>query len=690
MAGSVVRPIRALGSLYRTQTHLLWRWSGGWRAVTVRAVLIFLSSLTAFAITVRIVPQLSARDPVGAAGAALALALVSTVTRPVLIALLSGVSVILVGAGTLAVQATALLAIANVSPDLTVDGPRGALVASVVYAVLHTLLAAGLSIANDDSFYGTLVRQLAARRRGRHATPTPGVVFLQIDGLSHPLLLRELDRGTLPTLSRWLRSGAATLEEWEPLLPTQTSASQAGILHGTNDGIPAFRWWEKEGERFLVSNHPRDAREILRRISDGHGLLVGGASIGNLFSGDAERSYLTAATVDDPAREARRSHVLYWFYVSPYAYVRWVILSIGEILKEIAQAQVERWRRIEPRGDRAFPYPLARAGTNVVLRHLVTALVVEEMYRAAPVIYADLVDYDEIAHRAGIARAEAQDALAGIDRIVAIIEKVTVDAPRPYRIVVLSDHGQSPGPMFKDRYGRSLQSVIEGLMDEDTSSRPQRSHGEHVGRVSTLLAEGPSLPGLSAARGVGASGTVHDLVVAASGNLAQVSFPKLPGRATRETIDARYPGLIDGLVAHPGIGLVVVRAATGGSIAIGRSGSLDLGDGTLRGEDPVARYGPHALAGLRRVDAMSTCGDLMVLSSFDPASGEVFAFEDQIGSHGGLGGWQSAAFILHPAEWRLAGPIVGAPELGRALRSIVARQRAAEHAADTIAGHTPP
>ena len=81
----------------------------------------------------------------------------------------------------------------------------------------------------------------------------------------------------------------------------------------------------------------------------------------------------------------------------------------------------------------------------------------------------------------------------------------------------------------------------------------------------------------------------------------------------------------------------------------------------------------QALAGVRRVDAMSTCGDLMVLSSFDPASGEVSAFEDQIGSHGGLGGWQSAAFILHPAEWRFEGPIVGAPELGRALRSIIAR-----------------
>src|SRR5438067_5721819 len=136
----------SIAAFYRTQLHLLWRWSGGWMAVARRAALIFLSSLTAFAVTARIVPELTVRDPLGAAIAALVLALVSTLTRPVLIAVLSGFSVVLVGLGTVLVQAAALVAVANVSPEVTIDGAHGALLASVVYAVTHMFLGAGLSI----------------------------------------------------------------------------------------------------------------------------------------------------------------------------------------------------------------------------------------------------------------------------------------------------------------------------------------------------------------------------------------------------------------------------------------------------------------------------------------------------------------------------------------------------------------
>src|SRR5207245_3499435 len=93
-----------------------------------------------------------------------------------------------------------------------------------------------------------------------------------------------------------------------------------------------------------------------RRVSNGDGRLAhGGASIGNLLSGDATRSYLTAATIDDPARELRRSHVLDWFFISPYSFVRWTVLSIGEVIKELVQARRRSEARVEPRGDRRFP-----------------------------------------------------------------------------------------------------------------------------------------------------------------------------------------------------------------------------------------------------------------------------------------------------------------------------------------------
>ena len=47
-------------------------------------------------------------------------------------------------------------------------------------------------------------------------------------------------------MARWLADGTHRLAEWETDLSSQTGASQAGILLGSNEDIPAFRWVEKE------------------------------------------------------------------------------------------------------------------------------------------------------------------------------------------------------------------------------------------------------------------------------------------------------------------------------------------------------------------------------------------------------------------------------------------------------------
>src|SRR5437773_11694760 len=290
----------------------------------------------------------------------------------------------------------------------------------------------------------------------------------------------------------------------------------------------------------MVSNHPTDAREIVRRVSNGDGLLAnGGASIGNLVSGDATRSFLTAATLDDPAREIDRSHVLGWFVVSPYSYVRWTLLSVGESAKEHVHARAAA--RAERHGARAFPYPLARAATNVVLRHLSTSLVIEEMWRGTSPIYVDFVDYDEIAHHAGPDRVEARDAVAGLDKIIGIIEKAAADAPRPYRFVVLSDHGQSPGAMFAQRYRKPLEGLIQDLAGEDAKVQGATAHIEHWGRLSPLLSDASGINGMTRAmtsapfrrraRAADDAQKPSDIVAAASGNLAQVASPSVPGRA---------------------------------------------------------------------------------------------------------------------------------------------------------------
>src|SRR6187402_2013319 len=139
-------------------------------------------------------------------------------------------------------------------------------------------------------------------------TPTdvPGVLFLQIDGLAEPVLRVAVAEGRVPRLARWLQEGTHTLVGWECDLSSQTGASQAGILHGNNHNMPAFRWYDKELGKVLTSNRPKDAAVIEHRQSDGKGLLVdGGVSRSNVFSGDSKDSVLTFSTVTDRSKHSK-------------------------------------------------------------------------------------------------------------------------------------------------------------------------------------------------------------------------------------------------------------------------------------------------------------------------------------------------------------------------------------------------
>ena len=657
---------------YATQLRLLSRWTGGPFGVVRRGLATFAIAILALDVMIWALPGVGLRDIPSALVAALVVAAFRALSRPVFIAYLSEPSVAIATIVTVIGQTVVLWAIAGVGL-ITIARPVDALAASVVFSIASAILTAVLATGDDHSFFGTLVRQLAARRKRTAVPDEPGIVFIQMDGLAHPILEEHVRAGRAATLASWLRSGTMTLDRWEPLLPTQTSASQAGILHGNNDGIPGFRWWDKRDRRLMESNHPKDAREIMRRVSNGNGLLArSGASIGNLVSGDAPRSFLTVSTIDDPAREIRRSHVLDWFFVSPYSYIRWTLLSVGEVIKELVQARASS----AVRGPRGFRYALARAATNVVLRHLTTALVIEEMWNATDRIYVDFVDYDEIAHHAGPRSVEAKDAVIGVDKIIGIIAKAAADAPRPYRFVVLSDHGQSPGTMFAQRYERPIEQLVQDLVGDAVKVQSSTAHAESSGRISPIISEA------SRVRGIGriASGYIRrragadddadeapEIVIAASGNLAHLSLTRIPGRADRRTIDAAYPGLIDGLVRHPGIGLVMVRSGERGVVLAGGASHYIIGD-ALGGGDAVSRLGPNAARGLRRLDAMDECGDVVLISVFDEPSGEVASFENQLGSHGGLGGTQSHAFVLHPSEWGIDAPIVGAVALHGQIR----------------------
>jgi hypothetical protein len=160
-----------------------------------------------------------------------------------------------------------------------------------------------------------------------------------------------------------------------------------------------------------------------------------------------------------------------------------------------------------------------------------------------------------------------------------------------------------------------------------------------------------------------------ELVVMASGCLGLVSFPRLPGRVTLEELEERYPGVVPALRDHPGIGFVLVRSRARGALAIGARGVHYLDEGRVEGEDPLAPFGPNAARHVRRTDSFAHCPDLVVNSTYWAELDEVAAFEELVGSHGGMGGAQSYPFLLHPAELALPEEeLVGAEAVHRVLR----------------------
>ncbi len=433
-----------------------------------------------------------------------------------------------------------------------------------------------------------------------------------------------------------------------------------------------------------MSNRPEDAAEIERRVSDGSGLLAfGGSSVTNLLSGDAARSILTNSTLR--GRQGVRSRDFFGFLADPSTVFRLFALGLVELVRELNQARAQRLREIEPRIDRGWPFPALRVAACVLLRDLSVGLVLEDMYRGVPVVYVDLVGYDEIAHHAGPERPEALDAIAEVDHQIGILERAAASSPRPYRIVVLSDHGQSQGATFRQRFGTSLEDLVRDLMAGEPALLAATSDAESWGYLDTVMTEIASGEGRGARlarrrlRSTGQEGgddtaagrtgpstplevAAGDVVVAASGNLANVYFPALEGRATWEAIDRAHPGLVTALASQPGIGLVLVRSEGSGAVVLGRHGRRDLDDGRVQGEDPLAPFGAIAEAAIRRLDGIANVGDLAVISMLDPETQEVAAFEELVGSHGGLGGAQTEAFVVYPATFAgPAAPLVGAP-----------------------------
>jgi uncharacterized membrane protein YvlD (DUF360 family) len=609
-----------------------------------------------------IVPGATVNGFWGALAASAAIAVLNAILPPLVAALRLPFMVLVGLVVVLVLDALILLAADRITGgDLKVDSFWSALGVAFVAAAVGVVLDVILGTNDDDTYTFQVVQRIARRTGGRTITDAPGIVFLEIDGLALPILRRAMRDGSAPTMARWLTDGSHRFAEWETDLSSQTGASQAGILIGSNDDIPAFRWVEKESAKLVACSGPPDCAEIERRRDSGDGLLAdGGASRGNLLSGGADYVILTCSRID---AEKHANPGYRAFFANGFNVVRVLVLFGWEVILEWSAAGRAKRRDVRPRGHRGGIYPFLRAALCVVVRDLIVYGVLTDMMKGRPAIYATFSSYDEVAHHSGLERADTLEALRKLDQQFGRIERARAYAARPYELVVLSDHGQTQGATFKQRNGYGLDELVERSL----------SGGSVVGIAGGD--EQSATVGNAAAEATGQKqkhpkNDVSDrqAVVLGSGNLGLIYLMEERRRLTLEELDARHPQLLPALRNHPHVGWLLVRSERDGPVVLGGQGTRYLADGRVEGQDPLASFSPNAPRHLLRTDGFEHVADIMVGSFYDPELDEGCAFEELISFHGGIGGAQTRPFLLYPERLPLpAAPLVGAAAVHRVL-----------------------
>jgi len=588
----------------------------------------------------------------------------------------------------------------EIVPGFEINSLWTAVWAALGVTAVNVILSTLLTIDDDASYYRNVINRRIRRSKKVVETDVPGVLFLEIDGLALPVLKKAMELGYTPTMKRWLDEGTHRLIGWETDLSSQTSASQAGLLHGDNYNIPAFRWYDRQRRKIVASSNPDEVAKIEKDHSDGNGLLVdGGASRGNLLSGDAPNVMNTASTIKDFSRFHTAD--FYAYFADPYNFARTLLLLFWDIILERYRFWQQRRQDVQPRLDkhhRNYKYALVRGGTTVFLRELNIYTLIGDMFAGTPSAYATFVGYDEVAHHSGVETHDAFDALHKIDQQFVRLEAAAEKAPRPYHFVILSDHGQSGGATFKQRYGKSLAEFVQELTDDyqvggfeentegisnlnnvlsDAIQHEDSATAKRAAAAAKRFAEERETSEIVKAEVLSADAIKGDelpgIVVMASGNLGLVYGTNQDERVTLEEIELVFPGMLEGLVNHKGIGFVMVSSIEHGPVVIGANGRNYLQEGRIEGEDPLSGFGPRAAQHLIREDTFPNCPDILVNSFYSAEDNEVAAFEELIGCHGGMGGYQTQPFVLSPVELPVADePLVGAETVHQLMKSWVA------------------
>jgi endonuclease/exonuclease/phosphatase family metal-dependent hydrolase len=473
-----------------------------------------------------------------------------------------------------------------------------------------------------------------------------GLVLVQMDGVSRPQLERAMARGHLPFLKQLLRRQRYTLHSLYSGLPSSTPAMTAELLYGVKCAVPGFSFYNRPSRTVFRMFEPRSAREIDRRLrAQGPPLLAGGSAYAGIYTGGAAETHFCAATMafDDLFRRKYPLRLLVILLFSPYSLARVGALIVIELLLAVfdcvrgLMAGQDLWKELK--------FIPSRAGVSILMRELATIGAKIDVTRGLPVVYVDMVGFDEQAHRRGPNSRFAQWSLKGIDRAIGRIWRTALRSwQRDYDVWIFSDHGSEDVIPYSQQNGRTLQEAVADVLGGSirTQGEAHGPAGAPHRRISSYTAPADRRPGLMFRPPRHEPPQEYPPpVVAAMGTVGHLYVDRALSAGERER-------LARSLVAQARIPMVSVRVDRERARVWTREGEFTLPEDAAQVFAPRHPFGAEMARDFVTLCRHPDAGDFVLWGW--SRHGPRCTFPNENGSHAGPGLEETHAFALLPDD----------------------------------------
>jgi hypothetical protein len=497
-------------------------------------------------------------------------------------------------------------------------------------------------------------------------------VIIQIDGLSYPLLKTLSKTKYMPSMGKLL--DRYNITKWDPGVPANTHFIQAGIMYGNNSIVPGFKFYDKKkGKVYALGTNP-SAKAIEEELAlKNKGILRGGTSINNVYSGGADRSVMTMAKIyENRGRVGTLNEAIKVVLLNPVSSLRIILLTAREICLELYESFLEIITSFVNQKHFNWPFfhpyfPFFRAFMTTTTREISTQTMLLEIERNVPYLYVNYLGYDSLAHYRGPTSISGFNLLKQIDRDIKKI--VTKAEEKNYDVFIMSDHGQVPSKPFDKLYYETFDEFVAKVANTTTKSFIAQSNENTMSKfmwykikyyykhfslplrimswsfvqmlrlsVKMMRKEEKELSRVQK----------QPIIIQYSSSLAQMYLNFKEKRLDISEIEEKYPTLVKEIVQHPGIGFIIGKEGDEYHI-IHAKGKIILKKNSVefKGERFLKVYGDEKklVKQIRYFASLKYTGDLIIIGDYDGKT--MVAFDHfHFGTHDSLGGEQQDSFFI--------------------------------------------